>query len=83
MDSSKLDPAMLAQLPALQPPPGIQPNFVNPEAIATQTRAATYVALPLMLLFLTLRMYTRLRVTRVVGADDCKYLTKSGFLYYD
>jgi hypothetical protein len=72
MDSAKFDPAVLAQLPSLQPPPGVQPNFINPESIAHQTRDATYVALPLMLSFLTLRVYTRLRITHSFGADDCK-----------
>jgi len=76
MDPTKIPPEMLAQLPALQPPPGVVPNFVNPQSIAHQTRTAIYVTLPLMLLFLVLRLYTRLRILRAVGADDCKSLSK-------
>ena len=72
MDPTKIPPEMLAQLPALQPPPGVQPDFIDPQSIADQTRHAIYACLPLMLLFLFLRLYTRLRILRAVGADDCK-----------
>ncbi|KAF2197035.1 hypothetical protein GQ43DRAFT_497190 [Delitschia confertaspora ATCC 74209] len=57
-------------MPALQPPNGIVPNFVNPPSQANQPRIAIYVSMPIMVFVLALRIYTRLRVTRALGADD-------------
>ncbi|OCL10074.1 hypothetical protein AOQ84DRAFT_290010, partial [Glonium stellatum] len=69
-----MDPEILANTPALAPPPGVVPNFVNPQSRADQTRIVICVTLPIMVILLALRIYTRLRKTRAFGADDCMLL---------
>ncbi|KAI1499892.1 hypothetical protein F5X99DRAFT_262235 [Biscogniauxia marginata] len=63
-----MDPA--AQTPALQPPPGMISNFVDPPSRASLGRIVIGVTLPLMILFLALRVYTRLSIFRTLSADD-------------
>ncbi|KAK7190340.1 hypothetical protein DPSP01_006160 [Paraphaeosphaeria sporulosa] len=69
-DPSKLDPALLATFPALTPPSGVEPNFNNPRSIAYQCQVAVYVLLPIMLVHVVLRIYTRLQVKNSLGIDD-------------
>ncbi|KAI0503201.1 hypothetical protein F5B22DRAFT_652278 [Xylaria bambusicola] len=61
-----LDPSMI---PAGVPPPGVVPNFVNPPTRAELPKIFIYVTLPPMLVFLGLRIYTRVKYT-VLGLDD-------------
>lgn len=62
-----------SQIAAGTPPDGQTSNFIDPPSQANIPRIATYVTLPPMLLFLALRLYTRLIITRKVGLDDCEY----------
>lgn len=71
MDLSKLDPEMLMHIPVHPPPPGVTSNFIDPLSRAYQTRIAIGVMLALMVPLLFLRLYTRLRVTKTFGLDDC------------
>ncbi|KAK8080336.1 integral membrane protein (Pth11) [Apiospora hydei] len=68
-----LDPNMT---PAMMPPEGIIPNFVDPPSQAYLPKVFTYVTLPPMLIFLALRFHTRIRGAGV-GIDDCKPLCPS------
>lgn len=63
-----IDPNMI---PAGVPPPGVMPNFVNPPTREELPKILVYVTLPPMLLFLGLRVYTRIKYT-VLGLDDGK-----------
>jgi hypothetical protein len=72
-EPSNLDPALLATLPALLPPYGVESNFNNPPSIAYQFRVITYTLLPIMLCHVLLRFYTRLRVKNSLGIDDCMF----------
>ena len=72
MVSLPFDPALLAKIPALQPPDGVTSNFVDPESRAGIFRAVAYTSLSIMMVFLLLRIYTRAVVNRTFGADDCK-----------
>ncbi|KAI0006914.1 hypothetical protein F4779DRAFT_629475 [Xylariaceae sp. FL0662B] len=56
--------------PMLPPPPGASPNFVNPVSRAGTIRAGMYSVLPIMVVFVLLRIYTRVRLTRALGSDD-------------
>ena len=69
----------LANLPAAPPPPGIIPNFVDPPTRVPVIVALEAVFITLMLLTVAMRIYVRLRVTKVWGFEDCKHLkvTKS------
>lgn len=62
----------LRQAPAAPPPPDVPQNLVGPPSQANMPRIFTYVTLPPMILFLALRMYARLFVTRKVWLDDCE-----------
>ncbi|KAK4183647.1 hypothetical protein QBC35DRAFT_542631 [Podospora australis] len=64
------DPEILAQLPAMMPPPGEISNFDNPFSLAPIGRIVIYVSMPLMVIAVLLRYYARLFVTRTPGADD-------------
>ena len=72
MASLEIDPALLATFPALSPPAGVKSNFVDPESRAGTFRAVAYTSLSIMMVFLLLRIYTRARVNRMFGADDCE-----------
>ncbi|KAI1455299.1 hypothetical protein F4805DRAFT_459863 [Annulohypoxylon moriforme] len=65
--ASSLD---ISQLPMARPPPGVKSNFVNPPSWAPPARAIVYTTWALMLVFFLLRLYTRARITRSLGADD-------------
>ncbi|KAI1408106.1 hypothetical protein F5Y13DRAFT_205087 [Hypoxylon sp. FL1857] len=60
----------LSQLPGGAPPPGVVPNFDNPESIAPLCLIVIVITLPMMVIFLALRLYVRLWVSRTTGADD-------------
>lgn len=74
MDLSQIDPALLAFIPVHAPPPGVVSNFDNPASRAHQTQIAIYVSLSVMIIPLVLRIYTRARITRTLGSDDCMSL---------
>lgn len=70
MDQIPNDPAILATIPAIPPPPGVIPNFENPYSLAPIGRAVLGVTFPLMIIAIASRLYTRLWVTRSIGPDD-------------
>lgn len=63
----------LSQIPSGQPPEGVMPNFVDPESIGYIPRIGIYILLPLMLIFLALRIGTRVKLNHV-GADDSTWM---------
>ncbi|KAI9718448.1 MAG: hypothetical protein M1812_004169 [Candelaria pacifica] len=56
--------------PAGRPPPGVIPGQPNAPYKGDQIVAANAVFIPLTLLFLAARVYTRIRLTRSLGLDD-------------
>ncbi|KAH8892798.1 hypothetical protein GQ53DRAFT_822312 [Thozetella sp. PMI_491] len=56
--------------PAAAPPPGVIPNLIDPPSIAYQPRVIICVFLPVMVLVLGLRIFTRVRTGFKFGADD-------------
>jgi hypothetical protein len=67
MDPSKMD---LSKTPAAMPPPGVRPNFVNPESRAHGSIIACATLTAIMLVFLVLRMNTKIFILKQVGWDD-------------
>ncbi|RYP83963.1 hypothetical protein DL769_001269 [Monosporascus sp. CRB-8-3] len=61
---------MFDSLPAMQPPPGVMPNFIDPPSLAPAGRILIGVTLPLVLMSVVSRLYVRLFITRATGADD-------------
>lgn len=72
IDISKIDPAILAIIPAVSPPDGVKSDFENPESLDTWGEFTVYVALPITFVILIPRLYVRSRIQRSWGADDCK-----------
>ncbi|KAL8710814.1 MAG: hypothetical protein Q9220_004617 [cf. Caloplaca sp. 1 TL-2023] len=71
MDLSMLPPGTdLSKVPVGQGPPGTIPNFVNPESTAGRAIAVTVLFTVLMFIFVCMRMYTKLVVSRSKGWDD-------------
>ncbi|KAI9720829.1 MAG: hypothetical protein M1812_002668 [Candelaria pacifica] len=59
-----------AQVGVLPPPPGVQPNFVNPESSAHGLVAVISVFLVFTILFVGARFYTKIFISHSVGWDD-------------
>lgn len=59
-------------IPALPPPVGVQSNFTNPKTLGTSLIVVNTVFLPLMLLVVAIRIYSRGHIMHRLGWDDCK-----------
>ncbi|KAJ3571854.1 hypothetical protein NPX13_g5237 [Xylaria arbuscula] len=60
----------LATTPAGVPPPGVEPNFLNPPSSANVLIIVGTVLLVIMLVFASIRFYVKVIVRRKVTADD-------------
>lgn len=58
-------------LPGGISPPGIIPNFVNPESRGPVSVIACTIAMVLMMSFVLVRFYAKLAVIRKWNWDDC------------
>ena len=56
--------------------------MIYPDSKQKYTTVAVAVTVPLTTIFVFLRVYTKLRITRNVGWDDCTY-TCSDLGFYD
>ena len=63
----------LNQLPGLQPPPGVVPNFINPENYQSTIIATLTVCLTTATLLTLLRLYSKVFVIKCIVLEDCKY----------
>lgn len=70
-DISQIDPADYVNAPGMEPPPGVTPNFVDPISQENIGKACIYTAVPIMMVFVVLRLYSRASVVRGFGKDDC------------
>ncbi|KAL6718611.1 hypothetical protein ACLMJK_002845 [Lecanora helva] len=61
---------LLYQVPALAPPPGVRPNFVNPQSQALMVVIASIICFALIIPISLLRFYTNLWIKKSVKADD-------------
>ncbi len=62
----------LSQVPGLAPPPGVIPNFVDPYTRGPLLLALTTVAMGIMYVFVTARLYCKFYVQRKLSWDDCE-----------
>jgi hypothetical protein len=72
MAKSDTDWSLLDQIPALPPPPGVQSHFEHPETREDLAKIVVGLTYGLMLVFLAMRIYTRIRITNSLGVDDCE-----------
>ncbi|ERF76651.1 hypothetical protein EPUS_04471 [Endocarpon pusillum Z07020] len=75
-----MDPSTLAVTPALAPPPGVRPDFVNSYSLLPWITATASVCMVLTALVLALRMLTKTVVIRSVDWTD--YNALLGFAFY-
>ena len=61
-----------ANIPALVPPPGVQSNFDNPRTLRASFIVINAIFLPLMLLVVAIRLYSRGHIMQKIGWDDCR-----------
>ncbi len=72
-DWMETSPTLIGAVPpALPPPPGVTPNFVNPESRAGANIALHTTCLTLVTIFFAMRIYTRKFISRWIGWDDCR-----------
>ncbi|KAI8958629.1 hypothetical protein F5Y11DRAFT_362445, partial [Daldinia sp. FL1419] len=64
---SQIDSSHIPLIPA---PSGVRSSFDNPESHAWVGKVIIYITLALMVVFVSLRIYTRARVTLTFRADD-------------
>ena len=64
----------LSKVPALAPPHGVCPNFIEPASRASGLRQYLAIVTAITLAFVMLRMYTKLFVTKAIGWDDGKQI---------
>ncbi|KAF2866564.1 hypothetical protein BDV95DRAFT_203271 [Massariosphaeria phaeospora] len=60
----------LSQVPATMPPPGIMPNFSNPDNYKHQNIILHSVVLAITTVAVLVRLYTRAVIKRNIGVDD-------------
>lgn len=63
----------LKHIPALAPPTGVTPNFVNPQSQASMMVVTSSICLILITILSLLRFYTNLWIKKSVKADDSKF----------
>ena len=88
IDISMLPPEQLAMLPALRPPSGVIPNFIDPPSLENSGRLVIYILLPVSFAASALRLGTRLRIGGGLWFDDCtcyllEILIISLFIYFE
>lgn len=62
----------VSQIPALEPPPGLIPNFHDPYTKGPMLLALNAVAIAIMVLFVIFRFYCKIGLQHKLSWDDCK-----------
>lgn len=65
--------------PALNPPPGIVPNFDNPAGTQGKIHATLIFCLVISTVFVWSRLYARFFIQKEHGWDDCKIALAASF----
>ena len=67
------DDAILALIPAIPAPYGLQSNLVNPSNDLFGDSVATYgICLTFLVLAITTRTFTKVYLLRAIGCEDCE-----------
>lgn len=67
-----IDLALLANYPAMLPPEGVTPNFVDPYTLGPIFVIVSSVLITIMMIFVVVRIYTRIFINRKLYWDDCQ-----------
>ena len=65
-----MSPVDYANLPVTSPPAGVLPNLEHPASRAMEAYVAMGICIGITLVFLVLRLYTKLCITHLWGWDD-------------
>ncbi|KAI1406774.1 hypothetical protein F5Y13DRAFT_183920 [Hypoxylon sp. FL1857] len=68
--------------PALYPPPGVEPNFVNPHSLQPERIAISAICLALCLIFVGGRIYIRVQLKMFNLDDYVQLLSLASFITY-
>ncbi|KAF2183644.1 hypothetical protein K469DRAFT_727917 [Zopfia rhizophila CBS 207.26] len=60
----------LLDLPALQPPPGVKPNFTDPPSLKTATYALSISLFILITVLVAVRVFIKVKVVRKLALED-------------
>ena len=75
----------LPEVPSLQPPPHVIPNFVNPPSQRGANLACNILCLTVATFCVSTRLQTKIFILRSLGWDDCKqrpYVMRRGRLIF-
>lgn len=68
---------------ALEPPPGITPNFVNPVSMRKYDVLGQSMCLTVSTLLVWMRMYSKVRLIKSTEWEDCKFYDQAGSTDYE
>ena len=68
------DLAAFSDIPVLLPPPGIKPNFENPDGNNKTFFALTSILLLVATILIANRIYVKIHIVRKYTLDDCKII---------
>lgn len=63
---------LFLQAPALAHPPGVEPNFTNPETLRDVARPASIACIIIATLVVAMRTFTKLKTSQGLHLEDCK-----------
>lgn len=66
---------MAVMVALVPPPPGVTPNFDNPEWGGRHVVVLGLLGIPIAFLFLVMRLYTKAKINRSFGSEDGSYWT--------
>lgn len=67
-----MDKMYLATTPALQPPPGVESNLLDPDSLNPVIIGVSTLCLVLATIMISIRLVTKLLTTRKFLLEDCK-----------
>jgi len=59
-------------IPAMVPPPGVQPNFDNPETLHDPMLSTAIITTILLVTVVGVRIFTKAYIMRDMKLEDCK-----------
>ncbi|MCJ1458495.1 hypothetical protein MMC28_008868, partial [Mycoblastus sanguinarius] len=78
-----LSASSLDDTPAAPPPPGVTPNFINPENQLAVINPTLIICLSVATIFVWLRIYTKFLINKSHGDEDyTSFIAWSGFVGY-
>lgn len=67
-----VNPALLANYPAMLPPDGVTSNFVDPYTRGPVITIVGSILIAIMMIFVVVRIYTKTCINRKLHWDDCQ-----------